>query len=119
MTQKSPSSQSALVVVDLANDFVYAGGVIADAGGPEYQANARAIIPTLKKLIAAARRAGAVALEAVALQERQDALLEQRRSSLSGLLRDRQGAQEQGCEDTGGRVGGARPDRRPRTRSPE
>jgi len=58
MTQKSPSSQSALVVVDLANDFVYAGGVIADAGGPEYQANARAIIPTLKKLTAAARRAG-------------------------------------------------------------
>ena len=59
MPQNSISTQgSALVVIDLANDFVYAGGVIADAGGPEYQANAQAIIPTLKKLIEAARQAG-------------------------------------------------------------
>jgi len=58
MTQKSLASQSALMVIDLANDFVYPGGVIADAGGAEYQANAQAIIPTLKSLIAAARRAG-------------------------------------------------------------
>ena len=58
MTQKPLLSQSALVVIDLANDFVYPGGVIADAGGAEYQANAQAIIPTLKSLIAAARRAG-------------------------------------------------------------
>jgi len=58
MTQKPLASQSALVVIDLANDFVYPGGVIADAGGAEYQANAQAIVPTLKSLIAAARRAG-------------------------------------------------------------
>lgn len=58
MTQKSSFSQSALVIIDLANDFVYPGGVIADAGGAEYQANAQAIIPTLEKLVAAARRAG-------------------------------------------------------------
>jgi nicotinamidase-related amidase len=58
MTQKSRISQSALVVIDLANDFVYSGGVIADAGGAEYQAHAQAIIPTLKHLISAARRAG-------------------------------------------------------------
>jgi nicotinamidase-related amidase len=58
MTQKSLLSQSALVVIDLANDFVYPGGVIADAGGAEYQANAQAIVPTLKNLVTAARRAG-------------------------------------------------------------
>ena len=57
MTQ-TPLAQSALVVIDLANDFVYPGGVIADAGGPQYQANAQAIIPTLAKLTSAARRAG-------------------------------------------------------------
>src|SRR2546428_606265 len=28
---------SAVVVIDMANDFVYPGGVIADAGGPDYQ----------------------------------------------------------------------------------
>lgn len=49
---------SALVVIDLANDFVYPGGVIADAGGKEYQRRAQAIIPNLEKLIGAARRAG-------------------------------------------------------------
>ena len=50
--------RSALVVIDLANDFVYPGGVIADAGGPAYQALAQAIIPNLKRLIDAARAAG-------------------------------------------------------------
>jgi nicotinamidase-related amidase len=51
-------SRSALIIIDLANDFVYPGGVIADAGGPAYQALAQAIIPRLQKLVAAARRAG-------------------------------------------------------------
>jgi nicotinamidase-related amidase len=51
-------SRSALVVVDLANDFVHAGGVIADAGGAAYQARAQAIVPTLKRLIEGARAAG-------------------------------------------------------------
>jgi len=50
--------RSALVVIDLANDFVYPGGVIADAGGPAYQALAQAIVPTLKRLIEGARAAG-------------------------------------------------------------
>jgi nicotinamidase-related amidase len=50
--------RSALVVIDLANDFVYPGGVIADAGGPAYQALAQAIIPNLERLIAAARGSG-------------------------------------------------------------
>jgi nicotinamidase-related amidase len=59
MSQDNSSAQtSALVVIDLANDFVYAGGVIADAGGPEYQALAQRIIPTLKRLVEAARKAG-------------------------------------------------------------
>lgn len=51
-------TRSALLIIDLANDFVYPGGVIADAGGPAYQALAQAIIPRLQKLVAAARRAG-------------------------------------------------------------
>jgi nicotinamidase-related amidase len=51
-------SKTAVVVIDLANDFVYAGGVIADAGGPAYQAKAQAVIPPLQRLLAAARRAG-------------------------------------------------------------
>jgi nicotinamidase-related amidase len=51
-------SESAIVVIDLANDFVHAGGTIADAGGPAYQARAQAIVPTLKRLVEAARRAG-------------------------------------------------------------
>jgi nicotinamidase-related amidase len=53
-----PLRKSALIVIDLANDFVFGGGVIAEAGGPEYQARAQTIIPTLKKLIAAARSVG-------------------------------------------------------------
>lgn len=50
--------ESALVVIDLANDFVYPGGVIADAGGPEYQARVQSILPTLTRLLEAARQAG-------------------------------------------------------------
>jgi nicotinamidase-related amidase len=49
---------SAVIVIDLANDFVYPGGTIADAGGPEYQKNAPAIIPDLSRLLDAARAAG-------------------------------------------------------------
>lgn len=59
MSQNSSSTEnSALVIIDLANDFVYPGGVIADAGGAEYQAKAQAIIPTLARLAEMARRAG-------------------------------------------------------------
>ena len=50
--------RSAIVVIDMANDFVHAGGVIADAGGPEYQQRAKETIAPLARLLAAARRAG-------------------------------------------------------------
>jgi nicotinamidase-related amidase len=59
MTSNANEMQkSALVLIDMANDFVYPGGVIADAGGPEYQEKAQAIIPVLERLVAAARHAG-------------------------------------------------------------
>jgi nicotinamidase-related amidase len=57
-TSSADIRKSAVVVVDLANDFVYPGGVIADAGGPEYQQRAQAIIPGLARLLNAARTAG-------------------------------------------------------------
>jgi nicotinamidase-related amidase len=50
--------RSAVVVIDMANDFVYPDGVIADAGGPEYQRRAQRVIEPLSRLLAAARRAG-------------------------------------------------------------
>jgi len=50
--------KSAVVVIDLANDFVYPGGVIADAGGAEYQKRAQEILPRLGRLLDAAREAG-------------------------------------------------------------
>lgn len=49
---------SAVVVIDMANDFVYPGGVIADAGGPDYQQRAQQLITPLARLLAAARQAG-------------------------------------------------------------
>ena len=49
---------SAVVVVDLANDFVHPGGVIADLGGADYQARARGVIAPLARLLDAARAAG-------------------------------------------------------------
>jgi nicotinamidase-related amidase len=55
---------SAIVVIDMANDFVFAGGTIADAGGPEYQARAQAIVPGLARLLAAARAAGVTVIYA-------------------------------------------------------
>ncbi|MDH3456179.1 MAG: cysteine hydrolase [Gemmatimonadota bacterium] len=57
-TIANDTQKSALVLIDMANDFIYPGGVIADAGGPEYQVKAQAIISVLKGLVAAARQAG-------------------------------------------------------------
>ena len=57
MTTTSPE-RCAVIVVDMARDFVEPGGFIADAGGPEYQAKAKAIIGPLKQLLDAARKAG-------------------------------------------------------------
>jgi nicotinamidase-related amidase len=56
--------ESALVLIDLANDFLYPGGVIADAGGPDYQKRAQSILPALKRLVAAAREAGVLVVYA-------------------------------------------------------
>jgi nicotinamidase-related amidase len=50
--------KSAVVVIDMANDFVYPGGVIADSGGPDYQTRAQRLIKPLERLLGAARRAG-------------------------------------------------------------
>lgn len=58
------SAKSALLVIDLANDFVFSGGVIADAGGPAYQARAQAIVPRLARLVEAARQAGVLVVYA-------------------------------------------------------
>ena len=52
------TTRSAVVVIDMANDFVFPSGVIADAGGPDYQRLAQAIIPTLRHVLHAARQAG-------------------------------------------------------------
>ncbi len=57
-SQLSDLQHSAVVVIDMANDFVYSGGVIADAGGPDYQQRAQRLIAPLGRLLAAARRAG-------------------------------------------------------------
>src|SRR6184192_1754716 len=40
-SQRNDLQHSAVVVIDMANDFVYSGGVIADAGGPDYQQRAQ------------------------------------------------------------------------------
>jgi len=62
--QETELQHSAVVVIDMANDFVYPGGVIADAGGSDYQARAQAIIPGLARLLAAARAAGVTVIYA-------------------------------------------------------
>jgi nicotinamidase-related amidase len=66
---------SALVVIDLASDFVHPGGVIADAGGAEYQERAQRIIPRLKKLIVTARRAGVTVVYATDAHTKDDSEL--------------------------------------------
>ena len=48
----------AVILVDMARDFVEEGGFIADAGGPDYRARAQAILPPLQKLLAGARKSG-------------------------------------------------------------
>ena len=74
-TSSADPRKSAVVVIDLANDFVYAGGVIADAGGPEYQKRAQAILPGLARLLDAARKAGVTVVYATDAHTPQDAEL--------------------------------------------
>ena len=50
---------SAVVLVDMARDFIEEGGFIANAGGEDYRARAKAIVDPLQRLVAAAREAGA------------------------------------------------------------
>ena len=66
------SQSAAVLVIDMANDFVYPGGTIADAGGAEYQQRAQAIIPRLAKLLAAARTAGVAVIYATDAHTPQD-----------------------------------------------
>jgi len=56
--------QSAVLVIDMANDFVFEPGTIATAGGPDYQRRAQAIIPTLRRLLDGARQAGVLVIYA-------------------------------------------------------
>jgi nicotinamidase-related amidase len=51
--------KSAVILVDMARDFVEEGGFIANAGGEDYRARARAIVAPLARLVAAARASGA------------------------------------------------------------
>ncbi|MCU0912898.1 MAG: cysteine hydrolase, partial [Rhodobacteraceae bacterium] len=51
--------KSAVILVDMAREFIEPGGFIADAGGPDYQARAKAIVPPLQRLVEAARKFGA------------------------------------------------------------
>jgi nicotinamidase-related amidase len=74
-TPSTDVSKSAVVVIDLANDFVFAGGVIADAGGAEYQKKAQAIVPGLARLLDAARKAGVAVVYATDAHTPEDAEL--------------------------------------------
>ncbi len=57
MTVSDPR-KAALVLIDMAHDFVDEGGTIADAGGADYRVRAKAIVPKLARLVEAARAAG-------------------------------------------------------------
>lgn len=50
--------RSAVLVIDMANDFLFEPGTIATAGGTDYQRRAQALIPRLARLLAGAREAG-------------------------------------------------------------
>ncbi len=52
------SEKCAVIIVDMARDFIEPGGFIADAGGADYQARAKAIIEPLSRLLNAARKSG-------------------------------------------------------------
>jgi len=66
---------SAIILVDMARDFVEPGGFIADAGGTTYQAKAKAIIEPLAKLLDAARDAGVTVIYSTDCHTPEDAEL--------------------------------------------
>ena len=55
---KVEPGRSAILVIDLVNDFVLPGGVIAEAGGTDYQVRAQGMMPTLERLLDSARETG-------------------------------------------------------------
>lgn len=65
----------AVIVIDMANDFVLPGGVLADAGGPEYQERAKAVIPPISRLVEAARETGVTVIYATDCHDQGDAEL--------------------------------------------
>jgi nicotinamidase-related amidase len=50
--------RSAVLVIDMANDFLFEPGTIATAGGPDYRRRAQELLPRLARLLAGARAAG-------------------------------------------------------------
>lgn len=48
----------AIIVIDMARDFIEPGGFIADAGGKQYQEKAKSIVQPLSRLLESARNAG-------------------------------------------------------------
>ncbi len=64
MNRPVDPSTSALLVIDMARDFVHEGGTIADSGGPEYRDRAQALVPRLARLLDAARAAGVTVIYA-------------------------------------------------------
>ena len=55
---KVEPGRSAILVIDLVNDFVLPGGVIAEAGGTDSQVRAQGMMPTLERLLDSARETG-------------------------------------------------------------
>lgn len=64
MSNTAQNPKSVVVVIDLAKDFVFAGGTIADAGGAEYQDRAQTVIPNIARLLSAARDSGVLVVYA-------------------------------------------------------
>jgi nicotinamidase-related amidase len=58
------ADRSAVIVIDMANDFVHEGGVIADAGGADYRRRAAGVVAPLARLLGAAREAGILVIYA-------------------------------------------------------
>ncbi len=51
-------TRCAIILVDMAKDFVEEGGFIADAGGPDYRERAKGILAPLQRLLDAGRKTG-------------------------------------------------------------
>ena len=69
------AKRCAIIVVDMARDFIEPGGFIADAGGVDYQAKAKTIIPPLQRLLEAARSSGVTVIYSTDRHTSQDSEL--------------------------------------------